>query len=65
MVRNRLRDLLGGYLDTQLLGVDIDEYLVSPALGDDRRPPTPDCRSEASRTPATVGSCPTTAFTSS
>lgn len=35
MARDRLRDLLGGYLDTPLLGVEIDEYLVSPALGDD------------------------------
>jgi fructokinase len=35
MVRHRLRDLVDGYLDTPLLGVDIDEYVVSPALGDD------------------------------
>lgn len=35
MVRQRLRDLVGGYLDTPLLGVGIDDYVVSPALGDD------------------------------
>lgn len=33
-VRQRLRDLVGGYLDTPLLRGDIDEYLVAPALGD-------------------------------
>jgi fructokinase len=35
MVRHRLRNLVDGYLDTPLLGVDIDDYVVSPALGDD------------------------------
>ena len=35
MVRARLRDLVGGYLDTPLLGIDIDDYVVSPSLGDD------------------------------
>lgn len=34
MVRSRLRDLNGGYLDTPMLGDRIDEYLVAPALGD-------------------------------
>jgi fructokinase len=34
MVRERLRDLLAGYLDTPLLGERIDHYLVAPALGD-------------------------------
>jgi fructokinase len=33
-VRVRLRDLIGGYLDSPLLGVRIDEYLVAPGLGD-------------------------------
>lgn len=33
-VRGRLRALTGGYLDTPLLGEDIDAYLVPPALGD-------------------------------
>jgi fructokinase len=33
MVRDRLRELVGGYLDTPLLGHDIDRYLVPPALG--------------------------------
>jgi fructokinase len=35
MVRTRLRDLVGGYLRTPLLGPEIDHYLVTPALGDD------------------------------
>jgi fructokinase len=35
MVRTRLRDLLGGYLRTPLLGEEIDRYLVAPELGDD------------------------------
>jgi fructokinase len=34
MVRDRLRALLGGYLDTPLLTSRIDDYLVAPALGD-------------------------------
>jgi fructokinase len=34
MVRERLRELVGGYLDTPLLGERIDEYLVAPVLGD-------------------------------
>ncbi|HWK16701.1 MAG TPA: ROK family protein [Solirubrobacteraceae bacterium] len=34
MVRERLRDLLAGYLDTPMLGERIDDYLVAPALGD-------------------------------
>lgn len=34
-VRGRLRDLVGGYLATPLLGERIDEYLVPPELGDD------------------------------
>jgi fructokinase len=33
-VRTRLRDLVGGYLDTRSLAQDIDRYLVAPALGD-------------------------------
>jgi fructokinase len=33
-VRSRLRDLVAGYLDTPLLGEEIDTYLVAPALGD-------------------------------
>jgi fructokinase len=33
-VRGRLRELVGGYLDTPLLGADIDRFLVGPALGD-------------------------------
>jgi len=35
MIRDRPRDVLGGYLDTPMLGVDIEDYLVAPALGDD------------------------------
>lgn len=35
MVSDRLRDLVAGYLDNTLLGVDVDDYVVSPALGDD------------------------------
>jgi fructokinase len=34
MVRARLRALVGGYLDTPLLGADIDDYVVAPELGD-------------------------------
>jgi fructokinase len=34
MVRERLRALNAGYLDTPLLGARIHEYLVAPALGD-------------------------------
>lgn len=30
----RLRELVGGYLDTRMLGDEIDSYLVSPLLGD-------------------------------
>jgi fructokinase len=33
-VRRRLRELLAGYLDTPLLGEEIDSYLVAPGLGD-------------------------------
>jgi fructokinase len=33
-VRQRLRELVGGYLETPLLGDRIDSYLVAPALGD-------------------------------
>ncbi len=33
-VRTRLRTLVGGYLQTPLLGERIDEYVVPPALGD-------------------------------
>ena len=35
MVRERLRELLGGYLESPLLAQRIDEYLVAPGLGDD------------------------------
>lgn len=35
MVRHRLRDLVAGYLSTPLLGVEIDDYVVAPELGDD------------------------------
>jgi fructokinase len=35
LVKRRLRELVGGYLDSPLLGDDIDDYLVPPALGDD------------------------------
>jgi fructokinase len=35
MVRGRLRELIGGYLESPLLDARIDEYLVAPALGDD------------------------------
>ena len=35
LIRHRLRELLAGYLDHPLLGADIDDYLVTPALGDD------------------------------
>lgn len=34
MVRERLRDLVAGYLETPLLNDRVDEYLVTPALGD-------------------------------
>jgi fructokinase len=34
MVRGRLRELVAGYLQTPLLGEEIDSYLVTPALGD-------------------------------
>ncbi|HEY3726295.1 MAG TPA: ROK family protein [Solirubrobacteraceae bacterium] len=34
MVGQRLRELLAGYLQTPLLGDQIDSYLVAPALGD-------------------------------
>jgi fructokinase len=34
MVRGRLRELVAGYLQTPLLGEEIDSYLVKPALGD-------------------------------
>jgi fructokinase len=34
-VRRRVPALLGGYLESPLLGPHIDEYLVAPALGDD------------------------------
>jgi fructokinase len=35
MVRARLRELVAGYLDTPLLGAEIDSYLVAPELGDE------------------------------
>ena len=35
MIRHRLRELVAGYLDHPLLGADIDDYVVAPALGDD------------------------------
>jgi fructokinase len=35
MVRSRLRELMAGYLDTPMLGAEIDSYVVAPALGDD------------------------------
>jgi fructokinase len=34
-VQLRLRELVGGYLETPLLGAEIDRYLVEPELGDD------------------------------
>jgi fructokinase len=34
MVRRRLRELVGGYLETPLLARDIDRYIVAPGLGD-------------------------------
>lgn len=34
MVRRRLRELVGGYLDTPLLAQEIDRYLVASGLGD-------------------------------
>jgi fructokinase len=33
-VRRRLRTLVGGYLETPLLGDQIDQYVVAPELGD-------------------------------
>jgi fructokinase len=33
-VRRRLRELVNGYLDTTMLGEEIDRYLVAPELGD-------------------------------
>ena len=33
-VRVRLRELLAGYLESPLLGAEIDRYVVAPALGD-------------------------------
>jgi fructokinase len=35
LIRDRLRELVGGYLDTPLLAGEIDRYLVAPELGDD------------------------------
>jgi fructokinase len=35
LVRGRLRELVNGYLDTPLLGEQVDRYLVAPELGDD------------------------------
>jgi fructokinase len=35
LVRTRLRELVGGYLEAPLLGADIDRFLVRPELGDD------------------------------
>jgi fructokinase len=34
-VRARLRQLVAGYLDTPMLGADVDSYVVAPALGDE------------------------------
>jgi fructokinase len=34
-VRRRLPELIGGYLESPLLGERIEEYIVPPALGDD------------------------------
>jgi fructokinase len=34
MVRERLRELLAGYLQTPMLDDGIDEYLLAPGLGD-------------------------------
>lgn len=34
-VGRRLSELVAGYLDTPLLGAEVDRYLVAPALGDD------------------------------
>jgi fructokinase len=34
-VRTQLRDLLGGYLRSPLMGERIDEFIVAPQLGDD------------------------------
>ena len=33
-IRSRLRELVGGYLETPLLGAEIDSFVVAPALGD-------------------------------
>lgn len=35
LIRTRLRQLVGGYLDTALLADEIDRYLIAPELGDD------------------------------
>jgi fructokinase len=35
MVRTRLSELVAGYLDTPLLGADVERYVVAPALGDE------------------------------
>jgi fructokinase len=35
LIRTRLRQLVGGYLDTPLLADDIDSYVIAPELGDD------------------------------
>jgi fructokinase len=35
MVRVRVRELVAGYLDTPMLGAEIDRYLVAPVLGDE------------------------------
>jgi fructokinase len=35
MVGTRLRELVAGYLDTPMLGADVDSYVVAPALGDE------------------------------
>jgi fructokinase len=35
MVRTRLGELVAGYLDTPLLGADVERYVVAPALGDE------------------------------
>jgi fructokinase len=33
-IRSRLRELVGGYLETPLLGAEVDSFVVAPALGD-------------------------------
>jgi fructokinase len=35
LIRTRLRELVGGYLPTPLLGEQIESYVVAPELGDD------------------------------